>query len=173
MAAKSGSVWARRLFYVVVEIEIQMKRDVVWGAIGRGPAALWMLAGALVLCATVLGERAVAAEPKHDFEVVDRAQLYYGKKKHPKTPAVCVADSVWAEIPEYKKILEEELDADDPRYHLLLKRATKRFQRALKKLAGRDGYDVIGEVGAIKAVGKKKKKIPTVTQGLIELVTRD
>jgi len=116
---------------------------------------------------------AIAAGPKYDFEVVDSSQIYYGKKKHPKTPAVCDADSVWSEIPEYKTIIDDELGPDDPRYHLLLKRATKRFQRALKKLAKRDGYDVIGERGSIKAMGKKKKSIPTATKDLIDYVTRD
>lgn len=148
-----------------------MKHGICRESVGMHRLVVWMLTGVL-LVGTTLDGQAVAAEPKHDFEVVNSAQVYFGKKKNPKTPAVCMADSVWAEIPEYKKILEEELDEDDPRYHLLLKRATKRFQRALKKLAGRDGYDVIGEVGSIKAIGKKKKTIPTVTNDLIELVTR-
>jgi len=116
---------------------------------------------------------AVGAESKHDFKITNSAAIYFGRAKHPKTPGVCRADDVWAAIPEYKKILEEELTDSDPRYHLLLKRATKRFQSALKKLAKRDGHDVIGEVGSIKAVGKKKKALPIVTKSLIDLVTRD
>ena len=127
------------------------------------------LVGAFVLCAA----SASHAASKHDFEVVDSSAIYYGSGKHPKTPAVCAADDVWAEIPEYKTIVEDELTASDPRYHLLLKRATKRFQRALKKLARRDSYDMIGESGSIKAVGKNKKSIPTVTRDLIDLVTRE
>ena len=114
-----------------------------------------------------------AADPKHDFTVCDSSSIYYGKKKHPKTPAHCEADSVWSEIPEYKTIVEDDLGPDDPKYHLLLKRATKRFQRALKKLAKRDEYDVIGEIGSIKAVGKANKTVPTVTSDLVDLVTRD
>jgi hypothetical protein len=126
----------------------------------------------MVLGAVVVTARA-DDEPKHDFEVVDSSAVYYGSARHPKTPAQCSADDVWAEIPEYKTIIKEELTEKDPRYHLLLKRATKRFQSALKKLANRDGHDVIGEIGSIKALGKKKKKIPTVTKHLIDLVSRD
>ena len=128
---------------------------------------------ALALTAVLLPAADAADEPKHDFEVVNASAIYYGRAKHPKTPAQCRADDVWAQIPEYKKILDEELTDNDPRYHLLLKRATKRFQSALKKLAKRDSYDVIGEIGSIKAVGKKKKAIPSVTKALIDLVTRD
>ena len=115
---------------------------------------------------------ATAADSKHDFEVVSFSDVYYGSARHPKKPAVCAVDDVWAEIPEYKKIIDEELDESDPRYHLLLKRATKRFHAALKKLAKRDGYDLIGNVGSVKALGKKKK-IATVTQDLVDLVSRD
>jgi hypothetical protein len=32
---------------------------------------------------------------------------------------------------------------------------------------------MIGEVGSIKAIGKKKRKIPNITKALIDLVTRD
>ena len=116
---------------------------------------------------------AVGAETKHDFEVTNSSAIYFGRSKRPKTPCVCRADDVWAAIPEYKKILDEELTDSDPRYHLLLKRATKRFQSALKKLAKRDGHDVIGEVGSVKAVGKKKKTIPIATKSLVDFVTRD
>lgn len=145
--------------------EVTFRRTPIVGRL-RSHALAW-----IALLALVSGT--MAADSKHDFEVVDSSSIYYGKKKHPKTPAQCDADSVWSEIPEYKTIIEDELGPDDPRYHLLLKRATKRFQKALKKLAKRDEYDVIGEIGSIKAVGKKKKSIPTVTKDLIDLVTRD
>jgi len=148
------------------------------GRIRHGVSATWLVAVALfAIVAGAASESASAgqetAASKHEFEVVDSSQLYYGRKKHPKSPAHCDADSIWAEIPEYKTIIEEELGPEDPRYHLLLKRATKRFQGALKKLAKREGHDVIGETGSIKAIGKKKKTISVVTKDLIDLVTRD
>ena len=107
------------------------------------------------------------------FEVVDEDGIYFGEGEHPKAPAVCKADDVWAEIPEYKEIIEDELEDDDPRYHLLMKKATERFNKALEKAADRDDYDMIGEVGAIEAKGDNKKEIPDVTKDLIKLVTRD
>ena len=86
-------------------------------------------------------------------------------------PGVMTADDVWSEIPEYKEIVDENLTDDDPKWHLLMAKATERFNKALKKLAQRDSYDMLGEVGAITAKGKKT--IPDVTKEMIKLVTRD
>jgi hypothetical protein len=128
----------------------------------------------LILAGLVLGGiglTAAEAETKHDFEVVKADEIYYGSGKHPKAPGVMEADTVWAEIPEYKQILEDELTDEDAQYHLLMKKAAERFSKCLKKLAKRDSYDMLGETGSIKALGKKK--IPVVTKEMIKLVTRD
>ena len=125
---------------------------------------------ACVLALAVLPAR--GEKQDHDYQVTDPSAVYLGSGKHPKSPAVISADKVWAEIPEYKTILEEGLTDEDPRYHLLMKRATKRFEDALVKEAKRESYDLIAEVGAVKAL-KKGKKIPSATAGLIELVSRD
>ena len=132
----------------------------------------------MILAGLVLGSLALAlaaaeaaAAAKYDFEVVKSDEIYFGSGKHPKAPGVMTADDVWAVIPEYKQILEDELTDEDARYHLLMRKATERFSKALKKLAKRDSYDMLGETGSIKALGKKK--IPEVTKEMIKLVTRD
>ena len=125
---------------------------------------------ACVLALAVLPAR--GEKQDHDYEVTDPSAVYLGSGKHPKSPAVISADKVWAEIPEYKTILEEGLTDEDARYHLLMRKATKRFEDALVKEAKRESYDLIAEVGAVKAL-KKGKKIPSATAGLIELVSRD
>ena len=104
------------------------------------------------------------------FEVVDPDAIYFGKGTHPKVPGILVADDVWKEIPEYKKILADELTEDDAEYHLLMLKATERFNKALKSLAKRDSHDMLGETGSI--VAKSGGKIPDVTSELIKLVTR-
>ena len=40
-------------------------------------------------------------------------------------------------------------------------------------MAEREKYDMIGEVGSIKAIGEDKKEIPVATKQLIEVVSRD
>jgi hypothetical protein len=120
-----------------------------------------------------LGIGPVAAEESDEaaFEVVDTDGIYLGTGKNPKTPGVLVADDVWKEIPEYKKILDDELTEDDPEYHLLMLKATERFNKALKALAKRDSHDMLGEVGSIKA--NSDARIPDVTREMVKLVTRN
>jgi hypothetical protein len=131
----------------------------------------------MVLVVLALGSIGLAvveagdAGAKYEFEVVKPEEIYFGSGKHPKAPGVMTADDVWAAIPEYKRILEDELTDEDARYHLLMKKAAERFSKALKKLAKRDSYDMLGEDGSIKALGKKT--IPAVTKEMIKLVTRD
>jgi len=139
----------------------------------RRISALASLSLLLVLAGPGLCRVAGAEEEKPKFEVVDPDGLYFGDKTYPKTPAVIAAASVWAEIPEYKKIVEEELGEDDPKYHLLMKKATERFSKALRKAAKRGSHDVIGETGSIEAKDAEQDKIPDITDDLIELVGRN
>ena len=111
-----------------------------------------------------------AEETKPDFEVTDDDLVYYGSGDRPDAPAICRADDVWAKIPEYKKIVDDDLDEDDPEYHLLMTKATERFVTALEDLAKREEYDLIAEEGAVKA--NNGKKIPDATDDLVDLVGR-
>ena len=128
---------------------------------------LWVAGVGLLLGGSTV---AVGEESEAAFEVVDSDGIYYGEGTRPKEPGVLVADDVWKEIPEYKKILDDDLTEDDPEYHLLMLKATERFNSALKSLAKRDSHDMLGETGSI--VAKNGGKIPDVTSEMIKLVTR-
>jgi hypothetical protein len=136
--------------------------------LGKGSWRIAALAVGIVLLAR---GPAIAGDDDASFEVVDADAIYLGTGTHPKTPGVMVADDVWKEIPEYRKILDDNLTEDDPEYHLLMLKATERFNQALKALTKRDGYDMLGEVGSIKA--KNGAKIPNVTSDMVKLVTRN
>lgn len=136
--------------------------------LGKGSWNLAALLGAM--CLALGGVRSAAAEDEAAFEVVDTDGIYLGTGKNPKAPGVMVADDVWKEIPEYKKILDDDLTEDDPEYHLLMLKATERFNKALKALAKRDSYDMLGEIGSIKSTNGAK--VPDVTKEMIKLVTR-
>jgi len=127
-------------------------------ALGLG----WFLAGQPVARA--------ADEETPAYEVVDPDGIYLGTGTHPRGPGILVADDVWKEIPEYKKIIADNLTEDDPEYHLLMLKATERFNKALKALAKRDSKDMLGEKGSI--VAKTGGKIPDVTDDMVKLVTR-
>jgi len=135
--------------------------------LSRGRSFSWV---GLVLSLACAFSSVRAEEDDPDFTVTDADKVYYGKGKHPESPAVIKADDVWAEIPEYKKIVEDDLDEDDAEYHILMKKATERFEKALKDEAKREDHDLIAEVGAVKS--NNGKKIPDATKDLIELVTR-
>lgn len=105
------------------------------------------------------------------YEVVDPEGIYLGVGTRPKRPGVMRADDVWREIPEYKQIIDEQLTEEDPKYHLLMLKATERFNRALKHLARRDDHDMLGEIGSISAKGGET--IPDVTAEMIRLVSRN
>ena len=130
-----------------------------------------LLALAFVLLGGLAPRVTIAAQGS-DYEVVDSSGIYFGRGSHPRSPAEAIADSVWAEIPEYKQIVEEELTDDDPKYHILLRKATARFDRALSKAAERDGYDMIGEAGSIARLDDDASAIPDITDDLIDLVSR-
>jgi len=135
-----------------------------------GSLRYWLVVSA-VSCLMGNLRAARGEDTEASFEVVDADGIYYGSGTRPKGPGVLVADDVWKEIPEYKKILEDELDEDDPEYHLLMLKATERFNQALKSLAKRDSHDMLGETGSI--VAKGGGKIPDVTAEMIKLVTRN
>lgn len=144
---------------------LQPSRSLQYRAPTAGFLVVW------VACMVALP--AAWAEEVRSWKVVDSEGIYYGEGEHPKAPAVISADEVWDAIPEYRKIVDQDLSEDDPKYHLLMKRATERFQKALGKIAKRESYDMIGEVGSIESAGDVKKDPPDATADMVDAVSRD
>ncbi len=94
---------------------------------------------------------------------VDESQVYYGNPARFKMAGEISCDSVFHEIPEYKKIRDEKL-REGVRYEFLLRRANQKFHRALKSVHRADGYDLIAELGAIRIKGKT---VPDITSKVI------
>jgi Skp family chaperone for outer membrane proteins len=78
------------------------------------------------------------------------SDIYYGKKEGAKKPAEIKAQDAFNEIPEYKKIKEKGLTKDDAEYWVLLNKANEKFNKAVKKVAEDDKYDVVAEKGKHK-----------------------
>ncbi len=104
-----------------------------------------------------------AAETKKKAHV-DAAAVYFGNAKHWSKPAEVDPDLVYAEIPEYRKIVEDELEPDDPKYQLLLSKASKRFLAAVAKAARDAGHDMVARSGSIQNV----EDVPDLTQSVID-----
>jgi len=84
------------------------------------------------------------------FAITADTDIYFGKKEGAKKPAELKATDVFNEIAEYKKIKEKGLTKDDAEYWTLLNKANEKFNRALKRVAEEEKYDVVAEKGKVK-----------------------
>jgi hypothetical protein len=127
-----------------------------------------VLLALLIAPVMILAAGDVVAEPEGTALTakvdVDESQVYYGNPARFKKPGEIVCDSVFREIPEYKKIIEEGL-TEGVRYEFLLLRANEKFRKALKRVHRREGYDLIAEVGAVRVEGKT---VPDITSEVID-----
>lgn len=89
--------------------------------------------------------------------------VYFGKLDGAQKPAEVVAKTVFAEIPEYKKIKEKGLDQDDPEYWILLGKANDKFYAAVRKVGEQAKFDVVVEKGS----SRFDSTPPDVTQKVI------
>lgn len=130
---------------------------------------------ALALCVGVLPcVPAAAGEPGLDDQAgerekkprptVDAAAVYYGDSKHFKKPAEVDPDLVYAEIEEYREILEKKLEPGDPKYAILLEKASRRFLKAVRKAARAGGHDLVARTGSVNGA----ENVPDVTQSVID-----
>jgi hypothetical protein len=131
----------------------------------------WLRAGTLVaLCALVAAvpmSPLCADEPvKKEAEKpsVDAADVYLGNAANFRKPAEVDANAVYAEIPSYKKILEDDVEPGSARYELLMTKASRRFKSALRKVARAGGYDLVARLGSVK----NAPDVPDITQDVID-----
>ena len=95
---------------------------------------------------------------------VDASAVYFGNASNFHKPAEVDTNAVWAEIPEYKKILEDDLEAGSARYELLMEKASRRFTDAIRKAARAGKYDLVARSGSVKNVAD----VPDLTQDVID-----
>lgn len=81
---------------------------------------------------------------------VDAASVYVGDARKWEKPAEVDADLVYAKIDEYKEIVDKGLKPGDPKYELLISKASRRFMCAVKKTAKDGGYDLVARRGSVK-----------------------
>lgn len=124
----------------------------------------------LVSTVAVLGlllAASVAAAGVGDYTCSDPSKVYYGNSRLFQRPAAVDCDKVYDRISEYKEIVRRGLTAKDPQYHLLMKKATKRFSEAVKKMAKAKSHDLVAQIGAVKKARKSAQDVPDRTQDVI------
>jgi hypothetical protein len=103
-----------------------------------------------------------------DYTCNSPSKVYYGNQRLFQRPASVDCDRVYARIPEYKQILSRRLTDKDPQYHLLMKKATKRFSAAVQKMARAKNHDLVAQMGAVRKAKDKAKDIPNRTDEVIK-----
>lgn len=119
-----------------------------------------------VLAATHQGVTAARAGDEDQVPEVraDASQTYLGKGAGAKAPGVVDADRVYRAVPEYQRILAENLTEKDVRYSFLMVRATKKFKQALVEAAREEGRDLVGNVGSVRW---GDRKVPDITDTVL------
>ena len=102
-------------------------------------------------------------KPEKPKKSVEAGCVYVGDCRKWEKPAEVDADRVYAKIDEYKEIVEKGLKPGDPKYELLLSKASRRFVCAVKKCAKDGGYDLVARVGSVKGVDS----VPDITSDVI------
>jgi len=116
-------------------------------------SVLVLATACLALVATGCGsdEDDVAERGVGDYSVLDAGGRLYGRASLVMRPAIVRSDPVFARIPEYQQIMREGMRDSEPRYHLLLNKASQRFQEAVGAMARALGHDYVGEAGTVEA----------------------
>lgn len=124
----------------------------------------------LVLISAIFALPSVASAAVGDYRCKDHSDVYLGNARLFKRPCHISADRVYRKIPEYQEILQKKLTDDDPKYHLLMKKASQRFTEAVKQMARDLDHDLVAEVGAIKKDKEEAKSIPDRTDEVIRII---
>ena len=119
---------------------------------------------AIAVLTLLLAPNLFAGDKKKKVEI-DEANIYYGDVNDFESPAMVDADAVFDEIPEYREIIERDMDESNPRYLVLMRAASKRFRKAISSAAAAKGYDLIGGLGSIKIKGRN---VPDITALVIK-----
>ena len=98
----------------------------------------------------------------------DPSKVYYGNHRLFQRPAHVDCDQVYGRIDEYQEIVRRRLTDKDAQYHILLKKASKRFSEAVKKMARDKQHDLVAQDGAVAKAKTKAKDIPDRTQDVIQ-----
>lgn len=123
--------------------------------------------GALALAGAA--QEAPAQQKGVKVKVLVRSRIYYPKpfkdKKLYKKIGLVDCGTILNATPEYKEIERRDLDEESAEYHILVKRASDRFKKAVRRTVSSDGYDLIAESGAITVEGRK---LPDITKTVIK-----
>ena len=95
---------------------------------------------------------------------LDESLVYYGDPLYFSSPAVLNIETVFQEIAEYRRILEEDINTQDPEYWYLLDQANKKFIERVEIVAGENAYDLV--CGTIEYTDGRE--VPDITELVVK-----
>ena len=101
------------------------------------------------------------------YEYYGDQDPYYGNRTLFNRAGVIRADDVYARIPEYQKIRQQNLGETSSAYHLLMTDASKKFSKAVRRAALNAGVDLVGEIGTVRVSEEGAKPAPDLTEEVI------
>lgn len=117
--------------------------------IGLGGAAL--VAGVVTWAVWLRGGDEARDRGFGMYDCAGPARIYHGRANFVRKPCAVSADRIYAAIPEYQEIQRKGISNDNPRWHLLMKKASERFNAAVQAMARKYGHDVVAEIGVCRA----------------------
>lgn len=127
------------------------------------------LAGATLalLLAFTLGAAGIAVAGVGHYRCADPNKVYFGNARLFQKPCHVDSDKVYKHIKEYREILDKGLTDKSPRYHFLMKKASARFNDAVKQTARDLDHDLVAESGTVKKAKKGAKAVPDRTDDVV------
>jgi len=108
-----------------------------------------------------------AAKPLHMKIRIRARDVYLGRYRSFRKPAVLDCQKVFDSISFYQKVKRDRLNKKSGRYWILMQKANRIFYKALQRLSRERGYDLIGARNSILINGAS----PTdVTRNLLEII---
>lgn len=95
-------------------------------------------------------------------------KVFYGNHRLFQRPAHVCSDTVYGRISEYQEIVRRRLTDKDAQYHILMKKASKRFSAAVKKMARDKNHDLVAQCGTVSKAKTKAKDVPLRTDDVIQ-----
>jgi hypothetical protein len=123
----------------------------------------------IILITLLIALNGFADESKNPVEV-EKDKVYYGSCNPDSINSPCEIElaRVLENIPEYQKIRDEKIGADDAHYWVLWKKINHKLNKGYRILSRKYAYDSIGELGYIH---NYPDPVPNKTNELIKIIT--
>ena len=117
--------------------------------VSRGRAAI--LASVVALLLLGCGDDEARERGFGMYDCDGPSRIYHGRANFVRRPCSVSADRIYEAIPEYREIQRTGISRDNPRWHLLMKKASERFNAAVQAMARKHGHDLVAERGVCRA----------------------